>query len=119
MISFPTNEIAYNYSDQDIMDNYAKLTHSLDSAKVTYIIFGTQPRDFTDAAQRMRLKTLNDKIIATYTWHVNDNLDQLSTSTYSIKPIYAAGDGIHLNNAGHLVIMNNTLKHPLFTKTIN
>jgi len=100
MLSFPSNDIAANYPDNEILNNYAKLTSMLDSAKVTYIIFSTQPRDFSDPAQRMRLKTLNDEIKAIYTYHVNDFLDQLSTSTYSINPLYEAGDGIHLNNAG-------------------
>lgn len=39
MISLPSNDIAVNYSDQEILGNYAKLTHLLDSAKVQYIIF--------------------------------------------------------------------------------
>ncbi|MDB5010407.1 MAG: hydrolase family protein [Mucilaginibacter sp.] len=118
MISFPTNDIASYYSDDEIINNYAKLTHMLDSAKVAYIIFSTQPRSFTDINQSMRLKSVNDKIKSLYTTHYNDFLDQLSTSTYSIKPLYSAGDGIHLNNAGHWVIFNATLNHPILIKVL-
>jgi len=118
MLSFPSNDIAANYSDNEILNNYAKLASMLDSAKVEYIIFSTQPRDFSDPAQRMRLKTLNDEIKAIYTYHVNDFLDQLSTSTYSINPLYSAGDGIHINNAGHAIIYNATIKHPIFIKVV-
>ncbi len=118
MISYPSNDIAWNFTDDEILNNYAKLTHLLDSAKVQYIIFSMQPRDFTDAAQRMRLKTLNDKIISVYTFHVNNFLDQLSTATYSIKPQYESGDGIHLNNAGHAVILNATLQQPIFMNVV-
>jgi len=118
MLSFPTNDIAANYSDDEILANYAKITHVLDSAKVKYIIFSTQPRDFATATQRLRLKTLNDKIISAYTIHVNDFLDQLSNADYTIKTIYSAGDGIHVNNAGHAVIYTATMKQPIFTQLL-
>jgi acyl-CoA thioesterase-1 len=118
MLSYPSNDIALNFTDAEILSNYAKLTHMLDSAKVQYIIFSTQPRDFTDINQRMRLKTLNDEIINVYSYHVNNFLDQLSTSTYSIKPAYEAGDGIHVNDAGHAVILNATLQQPIFMNVV-
>jgi len=119
ILNFPSNDIADGYSDDEILANYAAITHKLDSAKVQYIIFSTQPRDFPDASERMRLKTINDKVIAVYPSRVNDFLDQLSTSTYSINPIYSAGDGIHLNNAGHLLIANATLKNSVFVQVIH
>jgi acyl-CoA thioesterase-1 len=119
ILNFPSNDIAEGYTDDEILSNYAAITHKLDSAKIQYIIFSTQPRDFPDPNQRMRLKTINDKVIAIYTFHVNDFLNQLSTSTYSINPLYSEGDGIHLNNAGHAIIANATLKHPIFMSVVN
>jgi len=118
IIAFPTNDIADNYSDDEIMNNYAKMAHTLDSAKVQYIIGGTQPRNFATADQRMRLKTLDDKIISTYTIHVDDSLGDLSNPDYSIKTIYSAGDGIHVNNAGHNVIYIATMKQPILTQLL-
>jgi acyl-CoA thioesterase-1 len=118
MICFPTNDIADTYTDAEIMNNFAVMTHMLDSAKVQYIIFGTQPRNFTDVSERMRLKTLDDTIKTVYTYHVNDMLAQLSTSTYEINPLYSAGDGIHLNNAGHYIIFQATLNHPIFDQVV-
>jgi hypothetical protein len=94
------------------------MTHLLDSAKVKYIVFGTQPRDFTDVNQRIRLKTLENEIVNKYTTRSNDFLGELSTSTYSIKPQYEFGDGIHVNNAGHTIIYNATLMHPVFVSVI-
>jgi acyl-CoA thioesterase-1 len=119
ILNFPSNDIAEGYSDDEILNNYAAIIHKLDSAKIQYIIFSTQPRDFPDPAERMRLKTINDKIIAVYTYRVNDFLDQLSTSTYSINPLYSEGDGIHLNNAGHAIIAKATLKQAIFVSVVN
>jgi lysophospholipase L1-like esterase len=118
IIAFPTNDIADSYSDDEIMNNYAQMAHVLDSAKVQYIIGGTQPRNFATADQRMRLKTLDDKIISTYTIHVDDSLDDLSNADYSIKSIYSAGDGIHVNNAGHNVIYVATMKQPILGQVL-
>jgi acyl-CoA thioesterase-1 len=118
MISLPTNDIEAGYSYNEILSNYAELTHLLDSAKVKYIIFSTQPRDFTSVNQRMELDTLNNKIIGVYSNHVNNFLDQLSIATYVINPLYSAGDGIHLNNAGHLIIANATLQHAIFKSVV-
>jgi len=118
IIAFPSNDIANNYSDEEIMGNYARMTHMLDSAKVQYIVGGTQPRNFATADQKTRLKTLNDKIISAYNIHVDESLDQLSNPDYSIKTIYSAGDGIHLNNAGHNVIYVATMKQPVLTQML-
>ena len=118
MISLPSNDIADGYSYAEIMSNYQKLTYLLDSAKVQYIIFSTQPRDFPTVSERMRLDTLNNEVISAYQNHVNNFLDQLSTPTFQIDSIYSAGDGIHLNDAGHRVIANATLQQPLFISVV-
>ncbi len=118
IINLPTNDIALGYSDDESLSNYQKLTSMLDSAQVQYIIFSTQPRNFTDANQRARLNTFNNALISKYTFKVNNFLDQLSTPTFEIKDIYSAGDGIHLNNAGHKIIANATLKHPIFMSIV-
>ena len=118
MINLPTNDIADGYSYAEIMSNYQKLTAILDSAKVQYIIFSTQPRDFSTVSERMRLDTLNNEVIAAYANHVNNFLDQLSTPTFEIDSIYSSGDGIHLNDAGHRVIANATLKQSIFINVV-
>lgn len=118
MISLPSNDIADGFSDSEILSNYSKLTHLLDSAKVKYIIFSTQPRDFSTVSERMRLNSLNNEIIAAYPNHVNNFLSQLSTSTFQIDSIYSAGDGIHLNDGGHRIIANATLKQPILMNLV-
>lgn len=119
LINFPSNDIANNYTDSEIMANFNKMAHLLDSAKVQYIIFGTQPRNFPTAAQRLRLKTLNDEIKTAFTYRAEDFLNQLSNPDYSIKAIYSAGDGIHLNDAGHAIIYNVTIDHPVLRAALN
>ncbi|QJD96605.1 SGNH/GDSL hydrolase family protein [Mucilaginibacter robiniae] len=118
IINLPSNDIGNNYSDGEILNNYAQITHKLDSAKVPYIITGSQPRNFATVAQRQRLKTLNDELLAAYPGHIDSYLAQLSTSTWSIQSTYMAGDGIHLNDKGHYVIFQSIFNFPIFKSII-
>jgi acyl-CoA thioesterase-1 len=110
IINLPTNDIAGNYSDAEIMSNYQAVVKIMNDAKIDYIITGTQPRNFPSTDQRMRLKTLNDQIIQNFSGHVNSYLAKLSTSTYSILDIYSAGDGVHVNDKGHRIIYESFIK---------
>ena len=114
LINFPSNDVSDGFSNSEIVNNYKVIARQLDSAKTPYIIFSTQPRDFSDPGQRMRLKTLNDTVTSVFTYRVNNFLDTLSTPDYSIRPRYDSGDGIHLNDAGHTVIFGFTCQHPVF-----
>jgi len=118
MITFPSNDIAKQYASDEVINNYATIVQKLDSAKVPYILFGTQPRDFTDSTQRISLKKLNDRLAALYGNKANNYFDQLSTSSFRIKPELAAGDGIHLNNKGHYIVLLSVKNHPVFQATL-
>lgn len=118
LISFPSNDIADNFPGKEILFNFEKMAHMLDSANVQYIVFGTQPRNFPTYNQRYREKTLNDTINKFFTIHANDFFDPLTTADYLINPLYSAGDGIHLNNSGQAIIMNATLKQPIFMEVV-
>lgn len=119
LINLPSNDIAYGYSDQEIMYNFDFITAALRNNNIPFILTGTQPRNLAEAAQRMRLKRLNGELITVYQNKVNDYLDQLSSSDYSILPVYSAGDGIHLNNNGHRVVYQAFMNHPLFKSLLN
>ena len=118
MISYPTNDISDGTSDDVIMGNYNEMIRLLDSAKVNYLIFGTQPRNFDNYTLRERLKTLNDKMESTFIGHFNDIYDLLATPDFYIKPALTAGDGTHLNNAGHYLIMESVLGNNVFQDVI-
>jgi acyl-CoA thioesterase I len=118
MITYPTNDIANGYTDDEIMANYKEMVRILDSAKVNYMLFGCQPRDFEDLASRTRLKTLNDKIKAAYSTHFQNVYDTLASADLTIKPELEAGDGTHLNNKGHYLIMESVLTSAIFQSTI-
>jgi acyl-CoA thioesterase-1 len=119
MITFPSNDIANGYSGDEVINNYKVIAHVLDSAKIPFIMFGAQPRDLKDSAPRLALKQLSNQIAKIYTAHSNNYFDQLSTPDYRIKNELAAGDGIHVNNKGHYIILQTVLNHPVFLTVIH
>ncbi|WP_440134206.1 SGNH/GDSL hydrolase family protein [Chitinophaga sancti] len=118
IMSYPTNDVANDYTDDEILDNFKEMARLLDSAKVQYIIFGTQPRNFPDAAHRTRLKTLNDKMVSVYGNHFSNVYDTLTAEDGTIKATLAYGDGIHLNNAGHNILYHKIADHAVFQGVI-
>jgi len=114
LITFPSNDVANGYSNEEILANYSRISGILDSARISYIIFGSQPRNLSDPTERQRLKTLNTQMKLKFGTRINNYYDQLSTSSNTIKAEYAFGDGIHLNNSGHFLILNTLLQHPVF-----
>jgi acyl-CoA thioesterase-1 len=118
MITFPSNDIANGYSGDEVIKNYKVIAYLLDSAKIPFLMFGAQPRDLKDATSRLALKQLSSRIAETYTVQSNDYFNQLSKPDYTIKTELAAGDGIHVNNKGHYIILQTVLNHPVFQKVI-
>ncbi|WP_158825763.1 SGNH/GDSL hydrolase family protein [Mucilaginibacter lacusdianchii] len=114
IISLPNNDIANNYTDDEIIANYKTLTALLDEKQIPYVITSTQPRNFTTQSQQIRIKELNDKLLAIYKNNYCDYLNKLCTSDYRILNTYSLGDGVHLNSKGHDVIYKSLLMSNLF-----
>jgi len=114
IINLPSNDIAANFRDEEILSNYRVMARTLASSRIDYIVTGSQPRNFPTVEQRKRLKILHDKMIKEYSTHLDDYLNKVSTPTYGIQKYYSAGDGIHLNNNGHRVIYQSIFNFPIF-----
>ncbi len=118
IVSFSSNDVASDFTDEEILANYGEITRLLDSAKVKYIVFGNTPRNFPDMAHRSRLQTMNGKIQAMYPSQFNNIYDTLATPDLFIKPELAYTDGIHLNNTGHYIVMQSVLALDIFKQAL-
>ena len=118
IINLPSNDIANNYLNEEIINNYKRITAEIVLKKVPYLITGTQPRNFPDIAQRTRLKFFNAELENIYHEKVDNYYDVLTDSVYKIKSIFSFGDGIHLNNKGHKLIFEELSSNQLLQQSL-
>ncbi|UEG53904.1 SGNH/GDSL hydrolase family protein [Mucilaginibacter daejeonensis] len=117
IINLPSNDIAANYRDEEILKNYRTIIRLVASARSSYLLTGTQPRNFNQAAMRNRLKILNDKLVSDFPQNVHNYFMKLATPSYAMQRIYNAGDGVHLNNRGHNLVYQTMMTSPVL-KTV-
>lgn len=118
ILSFPTNDIANGFDDNEIMANYEVLTHIIGSYGASFMIISTFPRALS-VDKRRRLKSFNDLLKLKYGSKVIDIFDSLSTSDNFIRPELSFGDGIHFNNKGHKVIYKGVRFSNVFMSYLN
>jgi lysophospholipase L1-like esterase len=118
IINLPTNDVANNYNEQEIIANFESVTENLRAENIPFIITGTQPRSLS-VEKRQRLKNLNTKLRLVYESKMFDYYNLLSTADDLIQKEYSAGDGVHMNNAGHRIIYENLFQLDVFKKYLN
>jgi acyl-CoA thioesterase I len=119
IISLPSNDIAYNFTDAEILNNYSILIRLIEEKNVPYIITSTQPRNFPELALRKRLKDLNSQLSTRFPSHIVDIYSDLADTTdLKIKAGLDSGDGIHVNNKGHAIIFKAIYYNSIFRKVV-
>lgn len=127
LINLPSNDASENIPEQDQMDNFERVARLADSAKVLLWVTTTQPRDFPP--QKVLLQTdMRDWIKIRFKDKSIDFWTGLDNPSGTQDTLYGAGDGIHLNNAGHRILYErvvlkdipDTLCHlPIRTAALN
>jgi lysophospholipase L1-like esterase len=110
LINFPSNFINQtNGTTANYMTVLSSIVNLCVNLGIDYRVFTTQPRN-TDSTKRQILKDTADAIISTYGAKVVNTFAELADpATLEIKPTYNAGDGVHINNAGHLYLYNQLI----------
>jgi lysophospholipase L1-like esterase len=107
IINLPSNDVAYGYSIAEQLANYDTIMSRIPPS-VTVWVSTTQPRNL-DATGRANLIAMRDSTFARFTTHALDFWTTLANTDGSINPVYGAGDGIHLNNAGHRILFERVV----------
>jgi hypothetical protein len=119
IVNFPTNQ--YQNLDLHAILSYFRIIKKTanDAGRVCFITT-TQPRDDYDAPTRAKLKELRDSIMAQYGPFAIDFWTTLAKADGSgmIEPLYARGDGIHLNTAGHTILFQRVQAADIFNSTL-
>ena len=116
IINYPTNDIASAYTPKEMMDNLRLMFKTLnDDNNIPTYITTSQPRDLSDE-QRIVLRNLVDSIQLNFKNFAINFWDDIVTSDGSlrIRPEVSAGDGIHVNNLGHLLLFERVIAKNIF-----
>lgn len=121
LVNYPTN--GYDTLRVDsVMRCFRTIRDSANAAGKTCYITTTQPRQgfpFNTQAARNKLKELRDSILLQFGYFAINFFDGLADpATYAILPAYDAGDGIHLNDAGHDILFQRVRDKNIFAVSL-
>lgn len=108
IVNMPTNDTNYGYPLAETEANFRTVSDLADAAGVPIWITTSQPRNIS-SGQRAELITLKDWINSTYGTKSIDFWTTIANSDGTVASAYDAGDGIHLNAAGHAILFQRTV----------
>jgi lysophospholipase L1-like esterase len=113
VINMPTNDAANGYTLAEQQANFVSLAQIAADAGVELWVTTTQPRNLS-SSQRTQLITMRDWIYQQFGVKAVDFWTTVANSDGTINSVYNSGDGIHLNDAGHLVLYNSVLSENIY-----
>ena len=114
LVNYPTN--GYDSLRVDsILFCLRTIKSAANNAGVPCFVTTTQPRTLFTATARAKLKELRDSIMLEMGFFAINFWDGIADPVdYSILPVYAAADGIHLNDSGHAILAQRVTAKNIF-----
>jgi lysophospholipase L1-like esterase len=106
VVNMPSNDTAANVTTSEQLANFERVADLANAAHVLLWVTTTQPRDFGNAAQITEQQQVRDAILTSYAPRTLDFWTPFATAEGKTKPEYGAGDGIHLNDAAHAILLD-------------
>lgn len=104
MLAFPTNDTAAGYSAAETVANLRAMRDAAAARGAVTLVLSSQPRDAFDPVQRATLEAIDRDAGALFGVCFVALRAALSDAAGNIALAYSAGDGVHLNDAGHQVV---------------
>jgi len=103
IVSFPSNDSAYGYLAEESAFNLLLMRELLVREEVVTVVMGAQPRNMAANRQQqlLQLDTLLDERIKACLVKV---YEPLVDSAGNLAAQFNAGDGVHVNDAGHAIL---------------
>jgi lysophospholipase L1-like esterase len=114
IINMPSNDAANNFGVSAQLGNIALIAATAQDEGAGVWVGTPQPRNFSPS-QIMIQTALRDSILAIYGERAIDFWSGLAAPNGFIDGAFDAGDGIHLNNAGHRLLYERVLAKALDT----
>jgi acyl-CoA thioesterase I len=105
ILAFPSNDAVSGYPAAETTANLLQMRALALASGVGVIVLSSQPRDDASVQARAAMLATDAALVAEVGACLVDVRAALSDTQDRIAAVYAAGDGIHLNNAGHGVVV--------------
>lgn len=115
IINMPSNDATKYYDVQMQLDNYKIISDLASEAGIKVWIATPQPRNFSDPVQTQIQFDLFDTLPDIYGDYTIDFWTDIADENGRVVSDYDAGDGIHLNNAGHRILFERVLAKQIDT----
>ena len=105
IVNMPSNDAALGFTTAETLENFRVLDSVAASLGIPIWICTTQPRNFS-AAKRMVQVEVKDSVLAQYGSFAIDFWTTFADSTSGVLPQYDSGDGTHLNDTAHAILLS-------------
>ncbi len=109
ILSFPSNDAASNYTAEETAHNILYLRSRLADEGIALLVLGAQPRNMTKSKQKLLIE-LDDLLKPRFSPCLVELYRYLVDNTGNLASQYDAGDGVHLNDAGHAIVFEQLSK---------
>jgi lysophospholipase L1-like esterase len=104
LVNLPSNDSAANIPAAEQLENLARVTRLAAEARVLVWMTSTQPRHFSESQIAVQ-RQVRGEILSRYSPRALDFWTPFAAADGTLQAQYDAGDGIHLNGAGHSLLL--------------
>jgi len=110
IINLPSNDAANGFTVETQLENYDLILDGLEQLEIPYWICTPQPRNGFSDAQKAIQTNMRDSTFTRFGDFAIDFWTNLATTEDNVDDAYNSGDGVHLNNAGHKILLDRVLQ---------
>jgi len=108
IVNMPSNDAANGFDLNEQMTNFITIFNSADSAGIPVWTCTPQPRNFGATAINTQLD-VRDSVLSYFGTMAVDFWNGIADTTNTIDPAFDSGDGVHLNDAGHAILVSRII----------
>lgn len=105
IIIMPSNDARLGFIPPEQLQNFRLIVQVANDQGVPVWVCTTQPRFFADSIRIATQVTVRDSIFQIFGPRTLDFWSGFADSSNYIRPIYDSGDGVHMNDAAHSILM--------------
>lgn len=109
IVNMPSNDASNGFGIAEQMSNFISIANAADGAGIPIWICTTQPKNFSSAAPKAIQTGVRDSILSYFGNFAVDFWTGIADSNNDILPVYNSGDGTHLSDAGHSVLIQRII----------